>query len=269
MSLGIYSTVPSDPSCHQLGNIPCRRCSFRYCAQDTVLHQKLAGDWYKSDIDTVFQCHRTLSSDPSHPSRTNYPELDKEYPHCKTAFLYSSQDNAIHETLVGDWCKYEIDAVFLHHMFANICPRLSRPPNCRPLDMVRYCKSEPPYSFHDNLCRRTPVGDWSRLVFGLGSLHHSSWYIRSNAAISPSYRQLHKAVHYMLELAVSAQCTLLHQKPAGDWCKNVTVREMLLHNSLGMHSSHSIVSIFRPLDKVSHCKTASHRYFLNILFHHG
>ena len=23
------------------------------------------------------------------------------------------------------------------------------------------------------------------------------------------------------------------------------------------------------LDKVSHCKTASHRYFLNILFHHG
>ena len=56
-----------------------------------------------------------------------------EYPHCKTAFLLSYQDNAIHETPVGDWCKYEIDAVFPHHKYANICPRLSRPPNCRPL----------------------------------------------------------------------------------------------------------------------------------------
>lgn len=59
--------------------------------------------------------------------------LDMEYPHCTVAFLYSSQDNAIHETPVGDWRKYEIEPVFHHHMYVNICPRFSRPPICRPL----------------------------------------------------------------------------------------------------------------------------------------
>jgi len=70
-----------------LGKLVCRSSNFRYYAQDTVLHQTLAGDWYKSDIDSVFQNHRTLSSVPSHPSRTNHPELSG----CKNEFIKFKQ----------------------------------------------------------------------------------------------------------------------------------------------------------------------------------